>query len=134
MNYNSSKLSGIVDDYANIRTLPAFISAVFISLSLYQFGGIDPIAFNWGINYTFQPGHAILGSLAAYAIAFASSETKSFEYYEVWEKALIAAGPLAVAGWGYIPAIENLLLQLGDPMGAQVGFLLSVVSWIVMVR
>jgi len=130
----SSRMSGMVSDYAQFKTVPALVSTLFIMLSMYQFGGIDPVTFNWGLNYTFQPSHAALGSLGAYMIAFMSIDTKDFQYYETWEQVLIAAGPVVIFGWHYIPAIETWLLKLGDPLGAQLAFLLGVVSWIVGMR
>ena len=134
MTYSSS-LSGAVSNYSNIRTIPAFVSAAFIALSLYQFGGIDPVTFNWGLNYTFEPAHAALGSLAAYLVAFMSSETKDFQYYENWEKGAIVAGPSLIFLWHYVPEVETEILNaMGDPLGAQVAFLLGVVSWVVIVR
>jgi len=133
MTYNN-RLSGLASDYAQFKTVPALVSTLFIMLSMYQFGGIDPVSFNWGLNYTFQPAHAALGSLGAYMIAFMSSDTKDFQYYETWEQLLIAAGPVVIFGWHYIPAIETWLLKLGDPLGAQLAFLLGVVSWIVGMR
>ena len=37
-------------------------------------------------------------SLATYAVAFISSETKEFENYEDWGKGMITAGPILLIG------------------------------------
>jgi len=126
----SSSLSGAVSNYSNIRTIPAMVSAAFIALSLYQFGAIDPISFNWGIGYTFAPSHGAFGSLGAYLIAFMSSETKDFQYYDDWEKVVIFLGPVLSFGWHYIPTVSEWMLKLG----AQVAFIGVLLSWVVIVR
>jgi hypothetical protein len=130
---HSSRYSSLLGDYANIRTLPAGLSVAFLIASLYQFGGMSDITITW-LDYTLQSGHTVLISLAAFAVAFASSETKQFENYEDWEKVAIAAGPVAIAGYQYVPAIEDLIMSLGDPLGLQVAFGITVLSWGVAVQ
>lgn len=92
MAYNRS-MSGVMNDYMNLRTLPAAIGIAFTVMSLYMFGAVEGLTIGWGINYTLTTSHALWGSLAAYALAFASSETRDFAHYERWEQGLIAAGP-----------------------------------------
>jgi len=133
MSYGRS-LSSAMSDYSNIRTIPAMVSAAFIALSLYQFSAIDPISFNWGLNYTFAASHGALGSLGAYLIAFMSSETKDFQYYDDWEKVVIFLGPALTFGWHYVDQVQTWMLELGDPLGAQLAFVLVMLSWVVIVR
>ncbi|MFC6973479.1 hypothetical protein ACFQL1_20305 [Halomicroarcula sp. GCM10025709] len=127
--YNSSFLS----DYANIRTIPATLSVAFIMASLYQFGGISTIDLVW-FGYTLSTSHSLMVSLGAFAIAFASSETKRFEYYQDWEKVAIAAGPAVIVLYEFLPAFADLLAQLGDPLGMQIAFLATIISWSVAVQ
>lgn len=124
----TSTLSNYADDYMNIRTLPGLLSVVFVVAGLYQFGAIGTLTFEW-VNYTIATEHTVLASLGAYALAFASSETKRFEYYELWEQVLIVAGPAVILGVQYVPQIHDFLLSLGDPLGMQIGFLLTLASW-----
>lgn len=133
MTYHRSSVSETLNDYANIRSIPALLSVLFIVSSAYQFGGIGSISFEW-IDYTLTVGDAALISLGTYLVAFMSSETKRFENYEQEEQALIIAGPLVVFGQQYITAIDDLLLELGDPLGYQIAFVLVVISWTVAVR
>jgi hypothetical protein len=68
---------------------------------------------------------AATGALAA----FASSETRAIEAYENWEKVAIALGPLVILGQQYVAEIDSLLLDIGDPLGYQLAFVVTLVSW-----
>lgn len=128
---------GMLSDYMNIRTLPAILSVAYLLASLYQFGGISQVTLTWlggGSGYSLTATHALMISLGTFAIAFASSETKQFENYERWEQVLIAVGPIVIVGQQYMPALDDLLLQLGDPLGYQLAFLATALSWAVAVR
>ncbi|UVE50597.1 hypothetical protein KU306_01450 [Haloferax larsenii] len=127
-------LAGFASDYAMLRTIPALLSVVFVATGLYAFGGISDITLTWLSNYTLTTQHAVIGSLAVYAIAFMSSETKNLEHYEYWEMGFILATPAVILGWEYTTEIPDLLLGLGDPLGAQLAFLITVAGWAVAVR
>jgi hypothetical protein len=73
-------------------------------------------------------------SIGVFLVAFASSETKQLDHYEDWEKIAIASGPVVILGQHYVGVIDDLLLSLGDPLGYQLAFLLSMISWGVAVR
>jgi hypothetical protein len=121
-----------LSDYTHLRTLPALLSVVFILAGLYQFGGISEVNLTW-IDYTLTAEHATFISLAAYAIAFASSETKQFESYEQWEQVAIALGPVIIAGYQYVPQLADLI-NTSSNLGPIVAFLATVVAWGVAVR
>lgn len=129
----SNRASSMLDDYTNMRTLPAMLSVAFIAASLFQFGGIPSLELTW-LGYTMTGQHAVMISLGTYAAAFASSETKRFEHYTQQEQALIAAGPLVIIGAEYITQVNDLLVSIGDPLGYQIAFILTVVSWGVAVQ
>lgn len=134
----SNRARNMVSDYANIRSIPAILSVAFIGAGLYQFGGISAIELTWlgGANgsYTLSTQHSLLVSLGAFAVAFASSETKSFEHYDQREQLLIALGPAVILGNEYVTQVNDLLLDIGDPLGMQVAFLATIVSWAVAVQ
>ncbi|GCF14607.1 hypothetical protein Harman_25420 [Haloarcula mannanilytica] len=132
MSYQN-RASDMVSDYMNIRSLPAMLSVAFIAASLYQFGGITTVELPW-LSYTLTTQHSLVISLGAFAAAFASSETKEFQYYEDWEKVAIALGPVVILGNEYIPQINDFLFSLGDPLGMQLAFIATVVSWGVAVQ
>jgi hypothetical protein len=133
----SRKANSMLSDYANIRTLPAMMSVVFVVAGLYQFGGISDVTLTWlgGTGgYTLTAEHATLASALVYGAAFMSSETKRFESYETWEQAVIAAGPIVIVGDQYVTEIHDFLVSIGDPLGMQLAFLVTVLSWAVAVR
>jgi hypothetical protein len=126
-------MSSVVDDYKNLRTIPAMLGIFFAVASLYQFGGIATVDLQWGIGYTLTTQHAMFVSLAAYAVAFMSSETKEFQNYEDWEKAMIAAGPVILIGHQYWTWMGDQFAA-NDPTLPIIGFLISVAAWGVAVR
>jgi len=128
----SNSMGNALSDYTHLRTLPALLSVVFILAGLYQFGGISEVMLTW-IDYTLTAEHATFISLAAYAIAFASSETKQFESYEQWEQVAIALGPVIIAGYQYVPQLADLI-NTSSNLGPIVAFLATVVAWGVAVR
>ena len=128
----SNSMGNVLSDYTHLRTLPALLSVVFIIAGLYQFGGISEVMLTW-IDYTLTAEHATFISLAAYAIAFASSETKQFESYEQWEQVAIALGPIIIAGYQYVPQLADLI-NTSSNLGPIVAFLATVVAWGVAVR
>lgn len=128
----SNSMGGILGDYKNLRTVPALFSIVFALASLYQFGGIATVEIVW-VNYTLTAQHAMYASLGAYAIAFASSETKEFRNYRDWEQAAIAAGPVVILAHGFVPQVTDMVAN-NQPLLGVTAFLAVLVSWGVAVR
>ena len=128
----SDSVGNVLSDYTHLRTLPALLSVVFIIAGLYQFGGISEVMLTW-IDYTLTAEHATLISLAAYVIAFASSETKQFDSYEQWEQVAIALGPVIIASYQYVPQVADVI-NTSSNLGPIVAFLATVVAWGVAVR
>ena len=123
----------MMNDYLNLRTLPAAIGIVFAVASLYLFGAISGLTFGWGIEYQITDSHALWVSLGAYLLAFASSETRSFEKYERWEQGVIAAGPLLMLAsqhWAWL--VDTMAAN--SPHFAIVAFLISFASYGVLVQ
>jgi hypothetical protein len=128
-----NRAGDMVSDYANIRTVPAMLSTLYIIAGLFQFGAIPPLEVLW-LDYTLTTQHSLIISLGAYVAAFASSETKQFENYMTWEKVAIALGPVLILGNEYVSEINSLLLDIGDPLGMQLAFIATLVSWGVAVQ
>jgi hypothetical protein len=133
MHSRQAQISDALSDYTNIRTIPAILSVAFIVASLYQFQGISQVMLPW-FDYTLTGNHATLVSLGSFAVAFASSETRQFENYEDWEQAAILLGPVVILGYQYVNSIKDIILGLGDPIGLQIAFAATIVSWGVAVR
>lgn len=129
---HNRSMSGYASRYMELRTIPALLGIVFAIASLYQFGGISEVHITW-IEYTLSEQHAMFVSLATLLVAFASSETKQFEAYEDWEKAIIAAGPVLIVSHQYVTEVSDIIAT-NDPTGGIVAFAISVMSWGVAVR
>jgi len=127
------RANGLVDDYLSLRRIPMVLSAAFLAASLYQFGGVSTITLEW-FNYTLTADHSVMVSLVAWVVAFASSETKELRNYGTYEKLAIAAGPIVILGDYFTVEVTDLLLQLGNPLGMQIAFVATAVSWMAAVR
>jgi len=127
-----NSMSSVIDDYTQLNTIPALLSVLFVVAGLYQFGGISDVTLTW-IDYTLTAQHATFASIGTYAVAFASSETKEFRYYEDWEQAMIAAGPLLIVGYQYVPQIADIV-NTSSNLGPILAFLVTVAAWGVAVR
>ena len=133
MSSHRNTMNSVMNDYKNLRTIPALLGIVFAVASLYQFGGIATVELMWGLNYTLTTEHAMFVSLAAYAVAFMSSETKEFQHYEDWEKGMIAAGPILLIGHQYWDWLGEQFVT-HDPVLPVVGFVIAIAAWGVAVR
>lgn len=127
-----SSVTGMLGDYARLRTIPALLSVLFAATTLYQFGGVSQPTFEW-VGYTLVPAHAMLVSLGAYIVAFASSETKEWRNYTSAERVLIAAGILIVFGQQQITAISSMMAA-HQPASGIVAYLITMLGWGVAVR
>lgn len=126
--------SGLASRYANLQQLPAIFSGVFVICSLYALGAISGFSINWFVDYTITTEHATFATLGAFGIAFLSSETKSFEYYETSEKVAIAAAPASMAAWQWVDQFQNWMTSLGEPTGAVIVFVVGIIGWMVAVQ
>lgn len=123
----TNSLNGLLNDYSQLRAVPALLGIIFAIASLYQFGGVNELTLQW-FDYTLTDTHAMLISLGVLVVAFMSSETKQFENYEDWEQALIAATPALVVGHHYVPFIESLV-NTAEPFGQILAFLICVAGY-----
>lgn len=129
----SGTVTGVAEDYAQLRTIPAIIGMVFGAFTIFQFGGIDPIHVNWFVDYTMTQDHAFLGSLAVYALAFMSSETRRFENYRRWEQVMIASGPAVMLAYQYMVEAQDFVANNPD-WGGVLFAAIALISWGVAVR
>ena len=127
-----NSMGSLVEDYTQLNTIPALLSVLFVVAGLYQFGGISDVTLTW-LDYTLTAQHATFASIGTYAVAFASSETREFKMYEDWEQVLIAAGPLLIVGYQYVPQVADIV-NTSSNLGPIVAFLLTVAAWGVAVR
>jgi hypothetical protein len=125
-------LGDLVSDYGQLRTVPAFLSIAFAVASLFAFGGIASVELVW-LNYTLTQNHAVLLSLAVYAVAFMSSETNRFENYTSGEQAMILAGPGIMLAQKFLPAVQDFI-STNQPSAGVFAFVVAFLGWAVMVR
>lgn len=123
----TSHVSARVDDYSNLRTVPAVIGLLFGLASLVQFGGIAPLEFSW-FDYTLTGDHAMWISLGSLVVAFASSETTDFDDYATWEQAVMALGVGLIAADRHLGFVADFIDSLGD-MGHMIAFALAFAAW-----
>jgi hypothetical protein len=123
----------MLGDYAQIRVVPALASVLFIAASALQFGAIEPITVTW-LDFTLDTSYSMVVSLGVFALAFASSETKSFEHYDQWEQIVIGLGPALILGHEFVPALSDFIASIGDPTGYAIAFVVTMASWAVAVR
>ena len=121
-----------ISNYTHLKTIPALLSIFFALSSLYLFGGVSELHFGW-VDYTLTTQHALVASLGILAVAFASSETKSFAHYSSAEKGLIASGPIIMLAYQYIDPVSTFFAN-NDPVVPAVAFLLTVTAWSVAIR
>ena len=120
-----------VRQYTQLRTIPALLSVFYVIASLYAFGGISAITFQW-VGYTLDNTTALLGSLLVFALAFASSETKEFQYYSQAEQILIAAGPAVMLLNFFLDPVSAFVMS---SMVTQISaFAIVTISWGVAVQ
>ena len=122
-----------MNDYAQLNTIPAIASTAFIIAGLFTFGGISSFDLIW-LSYTVTSTHSMVISLAVYVIAFMSSDTKNFQYYDRWEQAFILGTPAVILLWEYMTEFKDFIIGIGDPLGAQLLFAVTIVGWMVAVR
>jgi hypothetical protein len=127
-----STISGKVSDYTHLRTIPAVLGIAFVVASLYQFGGMAEVTLSW-FDYTLTAEHAAIGSLVIFAMAFMSSETKAFEQYEGWEKAVIGLAPVLILTHQYTQFVSDFAAN-NDPAVGMIFFVVTLVGWGVAVR
>jgi hypothetical protein len=128
----SSRSGSILSEYSQLKTIPALLSVVFAMTSLYQFGGVSELHLVW-LDYTLTTGHAMLASIATYAVAFMSSETRQFENYTSAEQVILGSGLLLVIGHQHIGIISDAISNAGTT-GGIVTFLITLLAWGVAVR
>lgn len=116
-----------VDDYSNLRTLPAALGGFFGLASLVQFGGVDPMTFHWA-EYTLTQADAMWISIASLMAAFLSSETTDFKEYATWEQGVMGGGLLTILAYSNVGFVEELFLAFGEG-GQMIAFLLAFSAW-----
>lgn len=127
----SFNFNNTVRSYSQLNTIPALSGILFAVSAAIQFLGAEiSLAIP---SYTFDPNHALLVSLAVLVIAFASSETKDWRYYETWEQVTVGIAVVVMIGAEYTTTVAEFLTN-NDPVAGMAAFLISMAAWSVLAR
>lgn len=125
---------GMLSNYTQLNTIPALTGILFATGAAVQFLGASiTIAPAADMSYTFEASHALLVSLVTLVIAFASSDTKDWRYYETYEQATVGVAALFMVGAEYLVEISDLITNNEPTMGI-VAFVVSMAAWGVLAR
>jgi len=127
----ATSTNSLLRDYSQLNTIPALSGVAFAIASAVQFlGGSMSLTTP---SYTLDPAHAMIISLVALVVAFASSDTKDWRYYETWEQGVVAAAVFLMIGMEYLTEIQNLVNN-NAPVAPLMAFGLAMVAWGVLAR
>jgi len=131
MAYSESP-TDVLEEYMQLRSVPALLSILFAMMGMFLFELIAaPEVLVYG-GYTFSTDHAFILSVAVAAVAFLSSEARSFEMYEQWEQALMGLGFGTMLLQRYITEVNDLVMT--NDHTQVLAFLLTVAAWGVLIR
>jgi hypothetical protein len=114
-----------------IDSVPAIAGLVYAAAAAVQF--LDAQIALGVIDWTFQPELALLVSLAALVVAFASSETRNWAHYDNAEQALIALNILIMLSHQYTQTVATAVSN-NQPLAGAVAFGIGMVAWGVLSR
>lgn len=117
--------------YSQLNTIPALSGILFAIASGVQFLGAS-ISLEIP-SYTFDPAHALLVALAVLVVAFASSDTKDWRYYESWEQVTVGVAIFVMVGAEYLTVVSDFIAN-NDPVAGMAAFIISMLAWSVLAR
>ena len=114
------------EDYTQLNTIPAVAGIAFAVSSAVQF--LDASISIGAVDWTFEPAIAMVVSLGALIVAFASSDTRDWRHYDQWEQAVVAVGAALIPATEYVVEVSDFIAQ-NDPVAGLGAFLLSFAAW-----
>jgi len=120
--------------HRDLNTVPALFGILFAVAAAVQFlGATISVAPTADLSYTLEGTHAVGLSLVSLLVAFASSDTRSFEHYETWEQGAVALGALAIIGTEYVTEISDFLAN-NQPYTGLAMFAIGMMAWGILSR
>jgi hypothetical protein len=114
-----------------VDTVPALAGVVFAAAAAVQFLQAEIVI---GVfDMALRPSHAIIISLAALVVAFASSDSRDWRYLDGWEQALVGFTIVFMLAHQYSPDVQAQFAQ-HQPITGSIVFLAGMVSWGVLAR
>jgi hypothetical protein len=130
----ATKNRSMFSNYTQLNTIPALSGIAFAVASAVQFlGATFGIAPSADLAYTLDPTHALLISLVALVVAFASSDTTDWRYYETYEQGIVALAVGLMIGQEYLAEVQDLLAN-NAPVAGIVAFAVTMAAWGVLAR
>lgn len=127
----ATSFKSTMQDYSQLNTVPALSGILFAISAAVQFLGAT-VSLKIP-SYMFNPGHALFVSMGVLILAFASSDTKDWRYYETWEQVTVAVAVVTMVGAEYITTISDFIAT-NDPVIPIAAFILSLAAWSVLAR
>ena len=127
----SGFVSSTVHNYMELNTIPALAGIIFAVAAGIQF--LD-LQITLGImDYTPTEMQAMIAGLAMLVVAFASSETQSFDRYQRWEQITVGVAGVLIVGAQYVDTVGTWLVDY-DPHFGAAAFVISMAAWAVLSR
>jgi len=114
-----------------IKTVPALAGLIYAAAAAVQF--LDATIALGVLDWQFQTDHAMLVSLAALVVAFASSETKNWSNYDAWEQAIIGLAILIMVSHQFVSPVTTGIAN-NQPLTGAFAFMSGMVAWGVLAR
>ena len=127
----ATRHSNLFKNYTQLNTIPAIVGIVFAVSAAVQF--LQAEIMLGLIDYSFDPAHALIVSVFALVVAFASSDTKNFQHYETWEQALVGLAVVVMVSAEYTTTGADFLVE-NEPHAGLLAFLVSMAAWGVLAR
>jgi len=128
----NSVMGGFVENYTQLNTIPALVGILFAVSSGVQFLGMT-VAIQYPISYSFPTEHALIVSLVALVVAFAASDTRSYEFYKSWEQLTVVIAVAAMISAEYFAEVQSMVTN-NQPWAGTALFIVSVVAWAILSR
>lgn len=141
------RMKSRANDYRQLNTIPASFSLLFVLMSLYQFGAVQPLTFNWFGGWTLPASWTLPVSIGVIFFALMTSETRDFMRYSTLEQGLIGLMLLMVLGWSLLPPdlwasrvpvfgqfVHDTLTSIPSPWAGIVSLIASLTGWGVLVN
>ena len=114
-----------------VTTVPAIAGLLFSAAAAVQF--LQAEVSLGLLNWSLEPGIALLVSLSSLVVAFASSRTRDWRLYSTSEQSIIALAILIMVSHQFSPTVA-LAVQNNQPFSGVLAFSMGIVSWGILAR
>lgn len=126
-----NRSQSMLGQYTQLNTIPAIVGIIFAVAAGVQF--LDVTITIGIVSYTFDPAHAMFVGFGALVVAFASSDTKDWRFYDTWEQGLVAVAVVLMISGEYVAEVATILSN-NQPVAGIIAFAISMAAWGVLAR